>query len=411
MSTLDHVKYLYDLSRITNILSILHPYQLDLPESIIRLFTHPPGDLKSCRAYVQKAFSNNVPPVIACMVQIIPTENASQLADSDKSKTKTCSALRSTRVHDALKIASKISGCGQSHLVLESLKKVILIPYQCNNRLCPTCNSRKSVDRFLRAFRTLAKKTNPMLSRMNPRSAVLTIRNIPALLLREGLTSMLAAWKRLRDREQEWKNRVNGYIWNAEVTYNAKEDTWHPHIHLLWDGVYWPRQSFSERWSSYAAHRGLHADPKRSVWIRKAFVLDQLPNGKTYRRTDLRSPQDILHALLEVTKYQIKIPKTKDGTRFLELHLGLFQHRMFGSAGNLKILTDQKPPSTYQFVAGLDRVFSDPESPWQFDPEFRRDLVDAIFRDPAELPILIRKYDLVDLLVQADNQPEKETQS
>ncbi|GAH50846.1 unnamed protein product, partial [marine sediment metagenome] len=227
----------------------------------------------------------------------------------------------------------------------------------------------------MRAFRTLAKKTNPDLASMEPRSAVLTIRNIPALSLRDGLTSMLAAWKRLRDREQEWKDRVKGYIWNAEVTYNAEQDTWHPHIHLLWDGKYWPKLSFSERWSAYAAQRGLYADPKRSVWIRKAFVIDTLPNGKTYKRTDLRSTQDILHALLEVTKYQIKIPKTKDGARFLELHLGLYRQRMFGSAGNLKILTDPKPPAMYHFIAGLDRVFSDPKSLWHYSDDFRHGLV------------------------------------
>jgi plasmid rolling circle replication initiator protein Rep len=60
----------------------------------------------------------------------------------------------------------------------------------------------------------------------------LTAPNVPASELGESITSFLKAWTRLQQRK-EVKSAVLGWFRSLEITYNDKDDEYHPHIHAL----------------------------------------------------------------------------------------------------------------------------------------------------------------------------------
>lgn len=422
MPTIDYPQYLVNLSNIKNILTILHPYNLDLPSQLSAFLTTPSRVIAHARevlgyldtthlSYLDTAVSSNMPPIVTRLTEIIPPPLAQQIARIDQGKEIICCSLKETQLHDGLSIANKIDGCEGNHMVLVDDRRCILVPYQCNNRLCPLCNSRRSIIRFTRVLRAMGKKPDPELRSYDLRFATITIRNVEPNELRSSLSNLLSAWKRFRQRDHTWSLKVQGYIWNAEITYNRDRDNWHPHIHALMDGTYYGHHHFSYRWSQYVRPRGLIASSTDSVSVVRAYYYETDENGKKHKVKNLTTAIDFLKAIVEVTKYQSKPLKTRNGIRYLELHDAMYRQRMWGTAGTLQVPADPQHDAQYSLLAGLQRIISDPSSPWQTDPEFRALLIEAIFRDPLKLPVLIRSYSLVDFLVQAQNQSEKENDS
>jgi len=68
------------------------------------------------------------------------------------------------------------------------------------------------------------------------------------------------SWSRLR-RSVRWKRKVKGCIVALEVTYNREEDTWHPHLNVIFEGDYFPQEELRQLWIEATQHRG------EIVWI------------------------------------------------------------------------------------------------------------------------------------------------
>ena len=89
------------------------------------------------------------------------------------------------------------------------------------------------------------------------------------------------------------KESLQGYIKATEITYNSEEDTYHPHIHCI----------FQVR-SSYFKGTGYI---KKSDWVelwQKAMSLDYAPS--VYVKTIKETDNDKTKAVAEVAKYPTK---------------------------------------------------------------------------------------------------------
>jgi len=133
---------------------------------------------------------------------------------------------------------------------------------RCRDRLCPLCASRRS--------REAAERTKHAVQAMDsPRHIVLTAPAVPRTLA-EQLTGLRAAMRSLR-RSREWRDHVRGGVYTWEITLNRRTGLWHPHIHMLVDGNYWPQRAIADRWrealrtSQCWAHMG--PDDPCVVWI------------------------------------------------------------------------------------------------------------------------------------------------
>jgi plasmid rolling circle replication initiator protein Rep len=102
----------------------------------------------------------------------------------------------------------------------------------CRERLCPMCGWRRSIKCFHEVSRVM-DKTQADRPELVPLFLTLTLRNVPGDKLSETLDTIFNGWKRLGMAGTRFRRIVPGWFRALEVTYNAKSDTFHPHIHAI----------------------------------------------------------------------------------------------------------------------------------------------------------------------------------
>lgn len=113
------------------------------------------------------------------------------------------------------------------------------IEFRCKSRLCPICEKRRSAAMFHRL--NVAVKT------MNaPRAIHLTLAHTDTPL-RDQLLRLRKCFAELR-RTTLWKGKVTSGAYVVEVTFNTKEQRWHPHLHIIADGHYMQMQQLKDAW-------------------------------------------------------------------------------------------------------------------------------------------------------------------
>jgi hypothetical protein len=108
----------------------------------------------------------------------------------------------------------------------------------CSVRICPHCSHRRSKILAARMQTFLVGKTELRYAVLAERSS----ENCEA-----GILSLWKAWTSLR-RSVCWKRKVKGCIAVLEVTYNAKDKTFHPHLNVLMEGEYFPFEELNQAW-------------------------------------------------------------------------------------------------------------------------------------------------------------------
>ena len=97
----------------------------------------------------------------------------------------------------------------------------------CKQRLCPVCNYRRST--------MMWHKINEIVSLFPDNEFLLitlTVRNCKDTELNKTINHLLDSFHRITCR-RTWKKNFKGYVRGLEITYNAKKNTYHPHIHIL----------------------------------------------------------------------------------------------------------------------------------------------------------------------------------
>lgn len=101
----------------------------------------------------------------------------------------------------------------------------------CKARLCPMCNWRLSQKRFSNlstVIEQLYQEGNYQLLFLT-----LTVKNCDGKDLRQEIKKMLGSWKYLATKNPIFKKSIHGWFRALEVTYNQKENTYHPHFHVV----------------------------------------------------------------------------------------------------------------------------------------------------------------------------------
>ena len=180
----------------------------------------------------------------------------------------------------------------------------------CSLRICPHCCRRRSL--------ILAGRIEAFLGErlLGLRYLVLSMQNVANL--EEGMDLLWAAWTRLR-RSKRWKLKVKGCIVAMEVTRNAEDGSWHPHLNVLFEGEYFPVQELRLAWIKATGGEG------QQVWISQA---DR-------------------HTVRELIKYVTKLsdllidPESLD--TFLDAIKGARLLRTYGTFFGLKIDDEENP--------------------------------------------------------------------
>ena len=260
--------------------------------------------------------------------------------------------------------ATKLKGCHQSFMLF--LKKssangppALVIPYACDQRCCPLCSRSRSVETLIRTATTVGRVRQ---TRRKYVFITLTHQNAPAGGLQADLDLQAKAWSNFR-KSLEWKSHVEGYLWAAEISYNSKSRSWHPHIHILAHSSYWPKNELRATWRKIAGHQDLTADSH----------IDGI---------DTTDTNEWIGALKEITKYVMKPFESKGVPDVIiwELTNALRRRRTKGTAGSLTIPgIDRDRESDYVLSGGLDHVQKILEA-WP-DKELAAAMHSAIWRD------------------------------
>ena len=101
----------------------------------------------------------------------------------------------------------------------------------CRDRLCPACQKRRSLVVF-HQVKNVCSAISTDFPTYKYVLLTLTVPNVPVADLPPKITDMSKAWGRLVKRK-EFSTAVKGWFRTLEITYNAKQDTYHPHYHVL----------------------------------------------------------------------------------------------------------------------------------------------------------------------------------
>ena len=136
--------------------------------------------------------------------------------------------------------------CRHPQVLLTTAGEVKLSQQRCRVRVCPLCSTlraRECADRCLAYLRAMD----------SPRFLTLTAPPLE-FPLREHLTELRRAFERLR-RTKQWREHVTGAIYTIEITRGANGRRWHPHIHVIIDGRFWPQPSIVAAWRRALNHK------------------------------------------------------------------------------------------------------------------------------------------------------------
>jgi len=254
---------------------------------------------------------------------------------------------------------------------------ISLLPVACNTAPCPHCARTKSAILFHRA----ADKFEKIASRVSLRWITLDIVNPKFGELLPCLNRILNAFRELRQSHNawsSWNDHVAGYIWSLEITINHVARSWHPHIHIIFDGSFFPMEKMNEDWQ-----RALGTKQARAIigecYIKKdgkKIPLSDAPQSEIRYHPDTNDPilhdlrpENLLNVIAETTKY-ILPPLETEKTRpseICELMFALHNKRLKGSGGTLAIPGRQKK-NDYINLGGLQSVL-DPTNPKYVDDD------------------------------------------
>ena len=201
----------------------------------------------------------------------------------------------------------------------------------CRVRVCPMCNWRRS----LKLFSQVSAITDAILAEKKARFIflTLTVRNVEGHELRATLDNMNRAWTYITSKNRTFapamrlKKNLLGYMKAEEITYNEKENTFHPHIHAI-----------LEVRPSYFDSEGYLTKSKWIALWRSAMKVDYDPvvDVRTIKNSTAK-------AVAEVAKYPVKLDKVLEiekkevaALALIQLYRAIFKRRLVTFGGDFR---------------------------------------------------------------------------
>lgn len=150
-------------------------------------------------------------------------------------------ALRRSGSDSAMRIGDKLDRCCTDPAVIavDGGARYYLAEARCKSRVCPRCSR-------IRA-KSLSTRIAKLVRLMDaPRFLTLTVRSTDANLA-EQVKLLRRRFATMR-RRPEWTDHVSSGIYTVEITFNSATERWHPHLHAIIDGLYFPQPELLRLW-------------------------------------------------------------------------------------------------------------------------------------------------------------------
>lgn len=194
--------------------------------------------------------------------------------------------------------ANRVLSCGHYLQFAEHVetgdRRLIAADF-CRDRLCPMCSWRRSLRVFSDLSKVFAYIYSEEGSDFVPVFMTLTVKNCSPDQLSSTLDLMFKSWNRF-GLIYAVKRAFVGWFRCLEVTYNKKDDTFHPHFHVM--------MLARKDYFSSPDYLSIHKIVK--YW-RQALNVDYDPICHIRRvRGTYTNPDDVRKAVLETAKYTVK---------------------------------------------------------------------------------------------------------
>lgn len=229
-------------------------------------------------------------------------------------------------------LIQRIQSCGELLQFIQqedgSLK--LYQAYFCKNKLCPMCNWRRSMKYSYQTSRIIDEAI-----KQNPKGRflflTLTVKNVPGDALNDTISQLTKSFDRLFRRAKVQKNLL-GYLRSVEVTHNAEQNTYHPHIHVL--------MMVKSSYFSGTSNNYITQEEWGDMWS-QSLKVDYVP------MVDIRAVKEtgkgLKGAILETAKYPTKPIKLDIDNKQVvdDLYNGLYRKRQLGYGGLFKTIKKQ----------------------------------------------------------------------
>lgn len=210
--------------------------------------------------------------------------------------------------------------CGSYHVIRANL---------CRDRLCPICNWRLALQRYGDMKRMLFTLYNSY-PEYKFSLVTLTVQNCKPEKLSETMSLMAKAWNLcLQNRSIKAQMQSDsGWARSTEITYNEKNNTLHPHYHILF---------------AWADGNTEHGDFIIKQWIRACRKYGLTVTAKAQNNSSIKShfsDENFTKNVLEVFKYAIKSKNLQEMplSTFKQIAIQYSKKRLVAYGGKIKRL-------------------------------------------------------------------------
>lgn len=220
--------------------------------------------------------------------------------------------------HRVMKRAGRMGQCSRNIIVtLDSATGELRVAKAtlCRDRLCPICSWRLAMQRTFEMQQTIARVLDEHPGTRGL-MLTLTVKNCDRHNLGDTIGEMCRAFTKLK-KHRKFDRFILGYARSVEVTYSARYDNFHPHIHalLLVPEDYNARSITQPEWATmWRKAAGLDYDPV--VDVRYAYRKDEDDPFFDPEDEDDEAGPDVLvtadrlaelrEAVVEASKYALK---------------------------------------------------------------------------------------------------------
>lgn len=181
------------------------------------------------------------------------------------------------------KLAAKLEACCRDPVLLQesATGRLVLHQARCKSRVCPRCAEHR-----VHALRSKLMESMKLLD--DPRLMTFTLRSSEDDLTNQ-IDHLVQSFRRLR-QTFAWKARCKYGWYFIEITYNSRNDTWHPHLHVVADGIYFPQKTLSLTWEKCSVGSpicDIRRIPSRQILLRyvtkyvtKSQALNHAPRSR-----------------------------------------------------------------------------------------------------------------------------------
>jgi len=110
-------------------------------------------------------------------------------------------------------------------------KQKIITMHSCNDRLCMTCNYRRSQRTFAKLIRVI-KSDDFVNKKYKLIFLTLTLENVPPDKLNQGINHIFYSFNKFL-KNKKIKRMNKGFFRALEITFNEKDRTFHHHLHII----------------------------------------------------------------------------------------------------------------------------------------------------------------------------------